>query len=112
MLLSLCTIKIFARKEKSDAGNGKCPSLRHFFHSSFCPSGFFADHSLKFLAGHRLVGEQIFRHGGQRLAPCRQDLLAARIRAVDDGLDLVVLPMNTSSCPLSKAMEPSFSLMP
>ena len=66
MLLSLCTIKIFARKEKSDAGNGKCQSLRHFFRSSFCPSGFFADHSLKFLAGHRLMGEQIFRHGGQR----------------------------------------------
>ncbi len=66
MLLSLCTIKIFTRKEKSDAGNGKCQSLRHFFRSSFCPSGFFADHAVKFLAGHRLMGEQIFRHGGQR----------------------------------------------
>ena len=40
MLLSLCTIKIFARKKKSDAGNGKCPSLRHFFHSSFAHQAF------------------------------------------------------------------------
>ncbi len=34
--------------------------------------------------------EQILRHLGQLRAPRREDLLAARIGAVDDGLDLVV----------------------
>ena len=67
--------------------------------------GFVGEDGLEFLSAHRLVRKQEFRHGDEVLLIAREDVLAALVGRVDDGLDLLVdLDSNE--------IEPSLSLMP
>ena len=52
--------------------------------------GFVGEDGLEFLSAHRLVRKQEFRHGDEVLLIAREDVLAALVGRVDDGLDLLV----------------------
>ena len=52
--------------------------------------GFVGEDGLEFLSAHRLVRKQEFRHGDEVLLIAREDVLAALVGSVDDGLDLLV----------------------
>ena len=52
--------------------------------------GFVGEDGFEFLSTHRLVRKQEFRHGDEVLLIAREDVLAALVGRVDDGLDLLV----------------------